>query len=96
MNIPTHFYLKRRRWTVEIVEDYLMWEGKRARGLACPETRTIELCGKLGPRKLLQTFLHEYLHAIEFEYDLKFPHRLIYALEGPLARMVVELIKLHA
>ncbi len=96
MNIPTHIYVRKRRWEVEILEgEYIMYEGRRCRGTACPETRTIELCSKMGRRKMLSTFIHEVLHAIEFEYQIKIPHRLIYALEGPLARVVLELVQLN-
>lgn len=96
MNIPTEFYLKRHKWTVEIVEgEYLMHDDCRAVGLTCEESRTIQICGSLGNRKLLATFMHEFLHACEFEYGLKIPHRLIYDLDGPLGRIVSELLMLN-
>lgn len=43
--------------------------------------------GDLGPRQMIETFLHEFLHAVDFEYDLKISHKLIYRLERPLRYM---------
>ena len=38
----------------------------------------------------LKTFLHELLHAIEFEYGFEMPHRLIHRLEDPLVRFLMD------
>lgn len=40
---------------------------------------------RLKPRVRLETFVHEWLHAVEYEYGLEIPHALVYALEKPLA-----------
>ena len=37
-----------------------------------------------------EIFIHEVLHAIEFEYELKLPHSLVYALQGPLALLLTK------
>jgi hypothetical protein len=50
-------------------------------------SRTIFIQKGLGPRLEQETFVHELLHAIEFEYNVTIPHRLIYALEYPLRRL---------
>ena len=36
------------------------------------------------------TFLHEILHAIEYEYGIEIPHPLVHALEEPIRRLLVE------
>jgi hypothetical protein len=60
------------------------------RGLTYFETRTIDLDGALSPRILFRTFCHEVLHAIEHEYEIVIPHRLVYLLEAPIERFVVD------
>lgn len=90
MNMPTHFYLKRRKWTVELVDDPLFdGEGSWCRGLCEPDERTIYLWAGLGPLKMLRTFCHEFLHAVEAETGLELPHWLVYDLEEPLAYIVL-------
>lgn len=91
MNLPTHFYLNRHKWTVEIVEDAADME--KCHGFCDAKHHTIEIWGGLGPIKQLRVFIHETLHAIEHEYNIKIPHVLIYKLEVPLANMVLLLLK---
>lgn len=54
-------------------------------GLCDPETRVISI--KLGQSvtETFNTFIHEVLHAFEYEYDLEVPHKLIYAFERALS-----------
>lgn len=96
MNLPTHFYLKRRKWTVEIVEEKLSnHEHDNCRGLCTKEDRLIEISANQTPRNMMITFLHEFLHAISFEYGFPIPHILIYKLERPLAYIVNILINIQ-
>lgn len=46
--------------------------------------RTIWLKIGLPKKIMIKTFIHEVLHAIDFEWGIKIPHKLIDALEGPL------------
>ena len=46
--------------------------------------RTIQIKKGLTPTMRARTFLHELLHAIDFEWGIKIPHRVIEALEKPL------------
>lgn len=64
--------------------------GRICVGLAEPSEQVIYV--KLGqdPEERLKTFLHELLHAIEYEYDISMPHRLIHKLEDPLARFLID------
>jgi hypothetical protein len=91
--IPSHFYLKRRKWTVDITEDVLYAaDGDVCNGLCHPDTRTIEIAAQLGPKRRLQIFVHEFLHAVEFEYGIVIPHKVIYLLERPLVYLLQILI----
>jgi hypothetical protein len=44
----------------------------------------------LPPKERIITFVHEFLHAIEFEHNIKIPHKLIHQLEAPLAYLLTE------
>lgn len=97
-NLPIDFKLKRKKWTVELTSDKMEhpdYPNHNIRGLCSKEDRLIEIDEKQSQYNILKTFWHEYLHAIEYEYGLKIPHKLIYALEAPLTAMVVLLIKLN-
>jgi hypothetical protein len=106
MNLPDYFYLRKKKWTVVLTEDR-KWYLNGSKGhkilpagkinFCWGETdfavRTITLWHDQAPRKLLETFIHEYLHAVEYEYDLKIPHKLVSTLEKPIAYLVLLLIK---
>ena len=40
------------------------------------------------PRERWKTLTHEIAHALEAEYQIKIPHKLIYRLEEPIARLL--------
>lgn len=46
-----------------------------------PDNKQIVLRRGRPERETLQTFIHEILHAVEFEYGAAIPHRLVYQLE---------------
>lgn len=106
MNIPAYFYLRKKKWTV-VLSDDRKWhhddgkiipstgEPNRCFGETDPNTRTITLWHDQKPRAMLGTWIHEYLHAVEFEYDLKIPHRIIHKLEKPLVSMILLLMKVE-
>lgn len=56
----------------------------------CAETQTIEIVYGLSRKELLETFLHEVMHAIEYEYDINIPHDVIYKMEPGLASFFAE------
>lgn len=55
-----------------------------------PEKRTIKLKKGMSPRSTLTTFIHELLHAIEFESDIKIKHKQIYELEAGIFELLVD------
>ena len=95
MNLPTHFYLKRKKWVVELVDKPEWHTEEKCWGITDFESRTIEIWDGLPPRQILMVFIHEYLHAVEYEYKLAIAHRLIYKLEKPLTYMVFLLLRVN-
>ncbi|NCY21739.1 hypothetical protein EBX31_07265 [bacterium] len=63
---------------------------KETLGLCCPGEKEILLKQGMTPRERMSTFIHELLHAIEFEYEIDIPHKLVYQLEGPLTQLVLD------
>lgn len=55
-----------------------------------PGARTIMILNSLSKKEKLETFCHELLHAIEFEFKIKIPHQLIYKLQMPLAQLFLQ------
>jgi hypothetical protein len=51
--------------------------------------RQIVIRNDLSKRALVETLLHELLHAVEYEYKLPIPHQLIHKLEKPLLRILL-------
>lgn len=64
--------------------------GRICLGLAEPSEQIIFIKMGQKPKARLHAFLHEILHVLEYEYDLSIPHRLIYRLEDPLARFLMD------
>lgn len=50
-------------------------------GMCCDKKRTIYLKIKQSETSMKKSFIHELLHAMEFEYKIKIPHESIYGLE---------------
>ena len=53
-------------------------------GLCDPEERTIYVKKGLSKALMFRTVVHELLHSIEFEYEIKIKHETIYQLEKAL------------
>jgi hypothetical protein len=52
-------------------------------------SRMILLKSGMSKREERHIFVHELLHAIEFEYGISIPHNVIYALQEPLAEVLL-------
>lgn len=59
-------------------------------GLCDPSEHTLFIRLGQSPADRFETFLHEVLHAIEESYGFRIPHRLIYRLERPIARLLFD------
>lgn len=55
-------------------------------GLCDPATHTIWILQKQTPKERFKTFVHELIHALEYEFDFNMPHKSIYDLEEPLTQ----------
>jgi len=59
-------------------------------GLCCSGSKTIWIRQKQTRQDTFLTFIHELLHAIEFEYELNIEHKLIHDLEKPIADLLFD------
>lgn len=55
-----------------------------------PVKRIIRIKHGMSRREIFSTFLHEVLHAIEFEHDLIIRHSLVYQLEKGIFEVLVD------
>lgn len=69
MKIPASVFIKGKEWKVKRVWR-LRVEGEDCDGTIDGETREIKIVHGLNKEELLDTYLHEFLHAIWFEYGL--------------------------
>lgn len=94
MKIPRELYINGEQWVVRFVTLTGMPCGHTrttlTMGYTCGETQTIYILQKLSARERQITFIHELLHAIEYEYGIDLAHSLIRQLEGPLAQVIAE------
>jgi hypothetical protein len=71
-------------YKIEFVNDK-KWFGKCSQ-----KKQTIWLNSKLKKPQLFMTFIHEVLHAIEFELGLKVKHKTIYGFEDGLYNFLLD------
>ena len=66
-------------------------DGKeRLCGLCDGEKKWIKIRKEDDDMKELMHLIHELLHAIEFEWDIEIPHKLVHQLEEPIARLIID------
>lgn len=75
---------------VKKINEPLRTENMEVVGLCDPSEKEILIIQGLGPYERMKAFIHELLHAIEFEHDIDIPHALIYKLEEPIALFILE------
>ena len=63
---------------------------KGNRGLCSQGDEAIYIVRGLDRRTRFETFAHEVIHALEFEYSLPIAHRLVYLLEMPVTRLMLD------
>lgn len=57
-------------------------------GLCDSKAKEIVLSLDQGKLQMMETFIHELLHAFEFEYNIKIKHKTIYELEQPIVNFI--------
>lgn len=57
-------------------------------GTCCPDDKLILLRADLSPRNLLVTFIHELIHAMQFEHGIKIRHSSINQLDSAIERLL--------
>lgn len=88
--IPNHVRIS-KSVTYEIVwtDDFVNDKDKTQMGECWFEAKQIKINKNQSPTEAFKTFVHEALHAIQFEYpDLKLTHPQIYKLEDILYRVL--------
>lgn len=60
------------------------------RGLCDPSNRTVYVLRGMDRGEIFRTFLHEILHAIEFENEIDIKHEIIEKLEDGIADFILE------
>jgi len=53
-----------------------------------PDLHLIRICSTLSERQILVTFIHELLHALQFEYGIKIAHSSIDQLDEAIERLL--------
>ena len=87
MKLPEFLLIGDSIWSVKLVRkiDYPRHKVRITVGLADPETCVISLKKSLSTEDKLEYFVHELIHALDHEYDLNIPHKLVYKLQKPIA-----------
>jgi hypothetical protein len=92
-------YPRTRKYPKVVIVRDMPWRVKFVRncpgsrtdlGLCCPSQQTIYIKLKQKPKETFMTFIHELLHAFEFEYDFNIPHKAIEQLEKPISEFVLD------
>lgn len=86
MNLPSKLYIGTSEYTVLITNRIPRINGHKLYGLCCSAAKKIWVRKDLPEQEILDTFFHEVLHALDFEYGLEgLTHQLIYDMERPLS-----------
>lgn len=88
---PARVKVKDAYYRIVWVRDIPGYPTGELAGCCCSATKTIWIALGQSPEERAQTVAHELAHAIDFEYGLKLPHRLIYKLEAPLVDLFTSL-----
>ena len=85
----------KRRWMVKDTmwrvryKNRIRVDGRECDGVCDTELKEIWLANNIKNTILLQTFIHEALHAMEVAWGIKIGERMIKRLEKPLAHFVL-------
>lgn len=91
--IPRKLKVKNRWWQIHWV-GHIKERPDNAQeitvGYCSFDKRKIYIRKDLSFFESLSTFVHEVLHAIEFEYKIDLKHEIIYSLDEPIAKILLD------
>lgn len=87
MKLPSAIRLK-KGVSYEILRQDEIDSDPNCMGICNATARIIIIKSNLSDTQALETLIHELLHAITFEFGIKIPHSLIYAIERPIIRIL--------
>jgi len=87
MKYPTHIRITGKvRYQIAWVDQFADKYDIDTTGICCEESKTIFIKKGMRTMATLEAIVHEYYHALAYEYNIDIPHWLIYKLEKPTAR----------
>jgi len=87
MKIPSEVRIKRGIY-YRIVWQQIIQNDPEVCGLCDPAEQTITLKLGMSDTEIVKTFIHEMIHAIESEWKEPIPHRIVYALEEGIYKVL--------
>ena len=87
-DIPKSIYVNGSLWEIFFVRG-IAGEPDAA-GQCDGDEKEIMVDSSLSKREKAKTLIHEILHSFEYEYNIKIPHKLVYQLEEPIYRLLVD------
>ena len=92
MKIPNRIKIKNKFVEITYQEGFVC--GKHF-GTYDPNTNVITIAAELEGHKKLETYLHEAIHSISHHYNLKITEKQTEGLDGPLTKLVEQLLSLN-
>ncbi len=86
---PKFINVKDERYEIRMVTR-IPKEAKTLSGLCDGDVKIIWIRKGQAPAGLFRTFVHELLHALEFEWKIKISHKMVYQLEVAIATLMLE------
>ena len=100
MKLPREIPIRGTKWLVKLEDVVMDGKGELVHATCCVDHQTIELEKELKPIRLLEFFLHEYIHAVWFETGIddedNVPKWVEHMIIVPLARDIVNNRKLFS
>lgn len=85
---PKSMVINEEDWRIQFVK--VIEKDPTICGMAYPE-RIIKIKKGMSRSETMSTFIHELIHACEFEGDFDIPHKLVYRLE----KLIVDLLMVN-
>ena len=82
---PKSLLVKGEEWRIVFVDRI---EGKDTLGMCDPSNRIIYIKNKQSPVETWKTFLHECIHMLEMEHDIRIPHKSVYKFENAIFELL--------